>query len=116
MRITRLPAAGVNNQEPEFTPDGTGISFIAARNPFSLLLIPADGGGAAQSVLVSDQRVWHFSWSADGAFLAFGGEMAGSDYDIWSMRTDDGSEPVLILDSEFDEQNPQFSPDGAWLA
>ena len=39
-----------------------------------------------------------------------------TDYDIWFTALDGEPEILPFLDSEFNEQNPRFSPDGHWLA
>jgi dipeptidyl aminopeptidase/acylaminoacyl peptidase len=57
----------------DWTPDGTGISFLAKRGKDehrSLYVIPVDGG-EARRVLSHDEGISAYSWSPDGARVAF---------------------------------------------
>jgi dipeptidyl aminopeptidase/acylaminoacyl peptidase len=55
--------------------------------------------------------------SSDGRYLAYvagGGIIARSD--IWILPLFDGKKAFAYLESAFIESQPQFSPDGRWLA
>jgi dipeptidyl aminopeptidase/acylaminoacyl peptidase len=63
----------VNVSSIEWTPDGSGITFLARRpgDPATALyVIPADGG-EARRVWGGDTSVSSFSWSADGKRVAY---------------------------------------------
>jgi len=61
--------------------------------------------------------VWPGAWSPDGKTLAFDSGRPNSD--IWTLPLDDGEnpgEPEVFLETDFAERDPDFSPDGRWLA
>ncbi len=63
----------VNIAKLDWTPDGTGISFLAKRGDDehkSLYVIPVDGGEAV-NVLSQDTDITAYSWSPDGKRVAF---------------------------------------------
>ena len=114
--LTLLPLEGNSNQVPEFTPDGNRISFVSGATE-SLLWMSADGSGNEETLLTSeDFSPWQSNWSADEQFLAFDVESSDSDFDIWFMALESGREAQAFLDSDSNERNPKFSPDGRWLA
>ena len=59
-------------------------------------------------------------WSRDGRFLAYASQHPTSQWDLWllpmSIAPETDRKPVLYLQSEFNENLGQFSPDGRWLA
>ena len=111
--LTRLPLEG-SSLAPEFTPDGSRISFATLNGDF--LSISADGTGEAEPLLTSEHELWRGSWSVDEQFLAFDGFSSDGGYDIWFVTTDGERELRPFLDSGFNERNPNFSPDNGWLA
>jgi serine/threonine-protein kinase len=54
------------------------------------------------------------SWHPDGRRLAFVTQSPESNYDIWILDRQSGTEP--FLQTRFSEKWPEFSPDGRWLA
>ena len=63
------------------------------------------------------------SWHPSGKFLAFQQASQRNNPDIWilPMEGDETSgwkpgTPTVLVNTEATEQNPQFSPDGNWLA
>jgi dipeptidyl aminopeptidase/acylaminoacyl peptidase len=58
---------------PQWTPDGTGLSFLAKRGTDAtrgVHLIPL-GGGEARRVLAHDSDILGYEWSRDGRQIAF---------------------------------------------
>jgi len=54
------------------------------------------------------------SWSSDGQYLAALRFSGKEETDIWILQRDGTAEP--FVDSEFYEVQPEFSPNGRWLA
>ena len=55
------------------------------------------------------------AWSPDGGRIAYVSDEAGS-YDIWTVRSD-GSDPRRVTNAaDFQDSNPQWSPDGKTIA
>ena len=54
--------------------------------------------------------------SRDGRVLLYNELNANGDLDIWSLPMSGDRTPIEVLATEFNEQQPQFSPDGKWIA
>ena len=87
----------------------------------------ADGSGDAQRLTTSTNSQWPVSWHPSGKFLAFEEHKPSPSFDqnwdlmILSMEggEDTGWRPgpvTAFLDSAAEEMQPNFSPDGRWLA
>ena len=76
----------------------------------------ADGSGDEETLLTTEDVLFRSAWSADGQFLALDGRSSDSDSDIWFMPLESGRERQPFLNSDSNERNPKFSPNGRWLA
>jgi hypothetical protein len=54
------------------------------------------------------------SWSPDGKLLVY--VQLGKGADVWAVPLEGDKRPFPVLDSPFDEQLAQVSPDGKWIA
>jgi len=116
-RLVRRTFAGGSNVAPIWTPDGSQITFSSNRGGvYTLFSMPADGSGSATQLLPNDRIRFPGSWSADGRTLAFVELDPTGGSDIWITHPDRGSKPEPLLRGPFDERDPEFSPDGHWLA
>jgi serine/threonine protein kinase/Tol biopolymer transport system component len=120
--MTRLTFDPGLDRFPLWSPDGQRIAFSSQRdgsagNPFWQA---ADGTGQAERLIDqsdSGSQVFPTSFSPDGTRLLVYGDPNSSQEDdigIVSLETEDGLLPLLR--TEFDERNPDVSPDGRWLA
>ncbi len=55
-------------------------------------------------------------WSRDGRFLLYRTHAPSTGWDIWALSLEGDQALIPIAQTEFDESNPQFSPDGHWVA
>jgi hypothetical protein len=104
-------------QVPIWTPDGHDLTFgwtaAGAKNIFQQ---PADGSSPPTQLAKSEYQQIPSSWSADGKFLAFVGEAlpeTGHDILLWSAQD---RRVIPFLNTKFDEEYPEFSPTGPWMA
>lgn len=124
--LTRHPASEF---KAVWTPDGRRIAFTSNRNnsTYNLYRQRADGTGDAQRLTESKHSQWPVSWHPSGKFLAFEEYKVGTKFDqnwdlmILPMEGDDVSgwkpgTPTSFLASPSEEMQPNFSPDGRWLA
>ncbi len=122
--FTRLTFQGTNNLAPFWTPDGKRIVFTSnqggQRNLFWQL---ADGSGGGERLARSQYLQVPGSISPDGQILAFSEVNTTTNYDIWTLRLNSPSlesgqahQAQTFLKTPANENAPQFSPDGRWLA
>jgi len=104
---------------PIWSPDDTRIVFTSDRkNPGDLYEKSSPGTGEERVLLASDVLKAPFSWSADGshiAFQTFNAKGTARTGDLWTLAYAD-RKPSAFLETDFNEGEPSFSPDGKWMA
>jgi serine/threonine protein kinase/Tol biopolymer transport system component len=99
---------------PVWTPDGKKVIFAAVKNAdYTIVLRNADASGES-TVLDMDAPFFPNSVSPDGRLLAYTRWTNGPHTWICPLTGNGKSYP--LFNSPFDERNPQFSPDGHWVA
>ena len=118
---TRLTSDVADDWVAVWSPDGDRIIFTSDRNdPLAreqLYETPAGSGtGVAKLLLETDEGKHHLAWSPDGDTLAFESLGPETSWDLWTLPLGGDPEPTVFLKTEFQEGQPQFSPDGRYLA
>jgi len=108
--LTNHPA---NDFDPVWSPDGEAIAFLSDRENEQgegrfVYVMKADGSGVKQLSTMPDSA-WP-DWSPAGGQIAF-----SHNGDIFVINTDGSGETNLTNSEEQDEQ-PKFSPDGEQIA
>ena len=117
--LTQLTFLKGLNADPVWTPDGNHLAFRSnAGGAQGIYWIRADGG-EPQRLTDSKRTQNPTSFSPDGKRLAFVEEGR----DLWTLPLEDRGtdhprpgQPELFLQGRFVQINPQFSPDGRWIA
>jgi eukaryotic-like serine/threonine-protein kinase len=110
-----------NQLFPVWSPDGSRIVFSTYRGrTWDIYQMPANGSGKAEILLESfDSRVPRFAndWSHDERFILYTQVDTKTSRDLWVLPMS-GSErkPFTLVNTSFEEQNGQFSPDVRWIA
>jgi Tol biopolymer transport system component len=101
-----------------WTPDGRRVTFdlVNAGVP-NIYWQPVDRSSPMERLTRGEYFQWPCSWSPDGETLAFVEDHAdmeaGSDIQLLHIRD---RTVTPLLNSRFDEQYPEISPDGRWIA
>jgi hypothetical protein len=101
---------------PVWSPDGARIAFASTRDG-AVNLYERDARGAGQDnlLLKTNGNKFPTSWSPDGRRLLYHEIGPNKRSDLWVLAAD-RHEATVWLETEFDERNGQFSPDGQWVA
>jgi Tol biopolymer transport system component len=115
---TRFTFESSTETAPVWSPDDSRIVFRSNRTGAGDLYAKVfDGSAAEEPLLKSDRIKTPTSWSPDGRFILFT-QSAGpqTSDDIWLLPVDGDRQPVRWLQTDFNERQGRFSPDGRWIA
>ncbi len=103
---------------PVWSPDGSQVAFTGLREGRFRILQKASSGAGQEVALgkIAPTGELVVDWSRDGRMLlcqVFGGP---TKFDLWLWPTTGDKKPVPFLQTEFDETEGQFSPDGKKVA
>ncbi len=107
---------------PVWSPDSGRIAFEGHRARGVGLYQKGSGGAEREEILISpttSDKVPN-DWSRSGRFLLYTIQDPKTNADLWVLPlTSDGQPsgtPTPFANTEFNEQQGQFSPDGRWIA
>jgi len=115
---TRLTVDG-RNMAAIWTPDGKRVTFgSSSGGQENLFWKPANGSGSAERLTDSPRLQRASAWSPDGQALAFveGSAGAPNASDVMVLTPNGNRQSHPLFATRFDEQYPEFSPDGRWVA
>jgi serine/threonine protein kinase len=98
-------------QSPVWSPDGGRIVYSAAAG----MTVKAANGIGDEELLLSGAN-FPSAWSPDGRFIIYQRRGVKTRFDMWVFPMVGDRKEYQLTNSQFDEQTPQFSPDGRWLA
>jgi Tol biopolymer transport system component len=109
--------ASQENSHPIWSSDGSHIAFGSRRNgKWGIYLKPSDGTGNEELLVESELVILPMSWSTDGKFIAYWVSDPKTGSDVWALPLTADRKSLSILQTPFNEQHPQFSPDAKWIA
>ncbi len=107
-----------SNRNSAWSPDGNRLAFLSSRAGTAAIYQKAASGAAKDELLttVSGVNSGPTDWSPDGRFLLYeqSGEKTG--FDLWLLPLFGDRKPMPFLQTQFDEGQGRFSPDGHWVA
>jgi dipeptidyl aminopeptidase/acylaminoacyl peptidase len=134
----KLTTGEKGETSPQWSPDGANIAFLADRDKgLQVWVIPVDGG-EADKLTNEDNDIQSFQWSPDGANISFvtrdtpknkaelekrkkekfDAIVVDSDFiysHLWTINVE-SREKKRLTEGEFTVIDPQWSPDGAFIA
>jgi Tol biopolymer transport system component len=113
---SRFTFDATSDSRPVWSPDGEALVFHSAREGQGVYRKSADGSGVETLLFRRGHQETVTDWSADGRFLLYHHRGRGANWDVSAMPVDGGSQPIPLLQSEFDEAGARFSPDVRWIA
>ena len=114
-RFTFKPSV---DDDPAWSPDGNSIIFTSTEDGTDKLYRKISSG-AGDEELLSDYAVTAgdgIDWSSDGKYVLFKATGQNTVDDLGILPLDGESAPYLLLQSNFNEWQGKFSPDGRWFA
>jgi Tol biopolymer transport system component len=95
--------------------DDQTITYSAGTALFSQRI---DGRGRPQELWKSEHLLGPLDWSPDGTMLAFEEKSPETGADIWLLKIEEGGtrRAAPFRNTEHDEGDARFSPDGQWIA
>jgi Tol biopolymer transport system component len=102
---------------PVWSPDCSQIVFSSDRNGrYDLYLKSATGAGSEELLLPTKQNKSPLDWSRDGRFVLYRSPGATTGFDLWAVPVQGERKPFPVAQTDFNERDGQFSPDGNWVA
>jgi serine/threonine protein kinase len=99
------------SQMPVWSPDGSRLVY---NNGTNIVVKAANGSGEAETLI--PRTTFPTAWSADGRFIFFIQRDVKTRMNLWALPMFGDKKEYQLSDSPFDEQNPQLSSNGRWLA
>ena len=100
-----------------WSPDGSRIVFASDREgPRNLYQKSASGAGKEELLLKTGLNTFPMDWSADGKFILYVASDPKTKLDTWVLPLFGDQKPFPFLQTEANERNAKFSPNGRWIA
>ncbi|MBA3716207.1 MAG: PD40 domain-containing protein, partial [Pyrinomonadaceae bacterium] len=74
------------------------------------------GAGSDELLLKSNDPKFPADWSSDGRFILYRSRDPKTKEDIWVLPLEGDRQPFPLLQTEFNESQARFSPNGKWIA
>jgi Tol biopolymer transport system component len=103
---------------PVWSLDGSRIAYASLRDGIRYLYQKLSTGAQNEELLLKFGKEFSYptDWSSDGQFIAYTIENAKTKRELWVLPLKGDRKPFPFLQTQFNEMNGRFSPDGRWMA
>ena len=116
-RDTGIRLSAAFSQLPLWTPDGSHIIFQSSTDEVGKRgIVRKAANGVGEVELLLNGVNFPHEISPDGRFILFTRRGVKTRLDIWALPLFGDRKEFPLMNSAFDEREPQISPDGRWLA
>lgn len=116
-RVSQLTFDASDDLWPVWMPDGERVLFLSQRGgPYGLYSKRVDGTGLPEQLVSFKGYPVIWSIAPDGRTLAYTDSSPETGLDLGSVALEDEPRLQPLLADDFQETNPEISPDGRWLA
>jgi len=112
---TRFTSGNARDVGPVWSAEGREIVFASRRQGTLDLYKRSASGGADQQIGPKSLGGMATDWSRDGRYILYRTQRQ-SKYDLWALPLDGAKSPFVLVESPFNDDDGQFSPDGKWIA
>ena len=112
--LRRFTFDPVFEQFPVWTPNGQHVVFNTSRR--EIFQQQADGAGAPELLRQASAQRYPNSITPDGTTLIFREDSQTTGHDVMTLSLEGEASAQPLIQTRFDEQNGEISPDGRWLA
>jgi eukaryotic-like serine/threonine-protein kinase len=116
-RSVRMTFEKSDDSAAVWSPDGARIAFYSADSgAFNLYQKFTNGAGGEELLAKAGLPKVPTSWSADGRYLLYFNVDPKTNPDLWVLPMTGDRKPFVFLQTSFDEDFGEFSPNGKWVA
>ena len=115
--FSRFTTDLASEQLPVWSPDGSRIAFTQIEAASTDLYMKEVSAGTSEEVILkTPQPESPTDWSPDGRTLLYRVQYPKTGFDLFAVPMEGERNPFPVVQTEFDERDGQFSPDGRWIA
>jgi Tol biopolymer transport system component len=119
--LRRFTSDPTFNNNPVWSPDGNRIIFASNRKgTYNIYEKPSTGpsnGPSDETLLLETEQLKNpMDWSRDGRYLLYGIDDQKAGRHLWALPLFGDRQPFPVVQTNFNEREGQFSPDGKWIA
>ena len=106
-----------DDSDPTWSPEGSHIAFSSRRGGYqSLYQKDAEGSVEVEMIHQAEGEEWPMGWSPDGQHILYSRWSAAESNALWLLPLSGSREASPMFDSNFEESQGRFSPDGTWVS